>query len=370
MRSNGAGGASLVVSRDGKPKAYRYVLRQRRESEFPEFDPARKSANLRANAAMNVMKLFRFGIFLPILFLVGAASVSAQSTDQSLPTPVLSGEISGTIKALDLGDPRLTRHYYAFEGMPGDLLITVEGKNLNADFDVFTAITLRPLMKATLYDNTSQEVTKGIYLRSHQILILRVEGRTPNDDPGRYQVRFGGTFAKFTGGIPVAEPVESAESETDESRSANRLSSVGATIPRPPAQVEETPEAKPTPENTEEPKPAVEEKPRPTTRRGTSRNPRRTARTTPAKPAPKTDATEAASESASTSPDTAKPADITPPGAQLIVERKDGSRIERPMATVRRVVVEATAIVIFLKSGKIERIPMNIVARMAIEPQQ
>src|SRR5512132_1122124 len=78
-----------------------------------------------------------------------AVCAAAQSTHQALPTPVLSNEISGNITPLDLGDPRLTRHYYAFEGTPGDLLITVEGKNLNGDVDVFTAVTLRPLMKTT-----------------------------------------------------------------------------------------------------------------------------------------------------------------------------------------------------------------------------
>src|SRR6185369_8189644 len=145
---------------------------------------------------MDVMKLLRLVLIALIpAWLCTTSNVLAQSTDQSLPTPVLSSEIIVTINALDLGDPRLTRHYYAFEGTPGDLLITIEGKNLNADVDVFTAITFRPLMKATLYDNAAQEVTKGIYLRSHQILILRVEGRTPNDAPGRYQIRFGGTFA-------------------------------------------------------------------------------------------------------------------------------------------------------------------------------
>jgi len=318
---------------------------------------------------MDVMKLLRLVLIALIpAWLCTTSNVLAQSTDQSLPTPVLSSEISGTINALDLGDPRLTRHYYAFEGTPGDLLITIEGKNLNADVDVFTAITFRPLMKATLYDNAAQEVTKGIYLRSHQILILRVEGRTPNDAPGRYQIRFGGTFAKFTGGIPVAEPSESAESDESEKSSSNRLSSTGATLPRPPA--EETAEPKPTPETTEGSKPAAEEKPPTTSRRTTSRNPRRTTRRTPAKPAPKPAATEPASETGSATTETAQPADITPPGAHLIVERRDGSRIDRPMATVRRVVVEGTAIVIFLKSGRIERIPMANVTRMTIEPQQ
>jgi hypothetical protein len=68
----------------------------------------------------------------------------AQSSDQNLPTPVLNNEITGKIKPLDLGDPRLTRHFYAFEGSPGDLLITIDSKNLNGDIDVFTAVTFRP----------------------------------------------------------------------------------------------------------------------------------------------------------------------------------------------------------------------------------
>ena len=54
-------------------------------------------------------------------------------------------------------------------------------------------------------------------------------------------------------------------------------------------------------------------------------------------------------------------------GARLIIEEKDGTRIDRPMSTVRRVVVEGGVIVIVLKTGRIERIPMSNVARMAIE---
>ena len=63
-----------------------------------------------------------------------------------------------------------------------------------------------------------------------------------------------------------------------------------------------------------------------------------------------------------------KPAETTPPaektksqevvpGARLIVEEKDGTRIDRPMSTVRRVLVEGGTIVIVLKTGRIERIP-------------
>ncbi len=319
--------------------------------------------------------LKRFAQVLGCLSVVAAFPVwgEAQSTDQALPTPVYANEINGRINPLDLGDPRLTRHYYAFEGNPGDLLITVEGKNLNGDVDVFTAVTFRPLMKTSIYaDRPSQEITKSLYLRATQIFILRVEARTPNDEPGTYHIRFGGTFAKFSGGIAVAEPTEAAETEAEKS-SANRLSSVGATIPRPVEEKVETVE-KPTEETT----PAKLE---PTPRRTTSRrtnprsNPRRTNRPT-RKPPAKTEPAETAKteiketeEKAAETPDTEKSQEIQPAGAQLVIEKKDGTRIDRPMSSVRRVTIDGAAIVIVMKNGRIDRIPMSLVNRMGIEPQ-
>jgi len=53
---------------------------------------------------------------------------------------------------------------------------------------------------------------------------------------------------------------------------------------------------------------------------------------------------------------------------RLVIEQKDGTKIDRPMSTVRRVVVEGNIIVIVLKTGHIERVPMSVVTRMAIEP--
>ncbi len=346
-------------------------------------------------------------IFQACLFVViGALAqvVSAQSTDQSLPTPVRSNDIGGKIAALDLGDPRATRHFYAFAASPGDLLITVDSKNLDGDVDVFTAITFRPLMKTSIYATSqSPSVTKGIYLRAHQLLILRIEARTPNDDLGTYRIHFGGTFEPFTGGIPVAETTETTESSVEKS-SANRLSSVGANIPRPAAEMTETAEAKPSPspekspekptEVTETPK-AATGKPAATTRNTPTRPPRRNTRpaTSRRQPPPKktetsgkTDAekTEAAKTGSeeSSSASREKPAETAPTektqpqeiapqpaGARLIIEEKDGTRIERPMSTVRRVVVEGATIVVLLRNGKTERFAMASVARMAIEPQ-
>src|SRR5438067_9362672 len=157
---------------------------------------------------------------LAFLLFSAALPVFPQSSDQSLPTPVLSNEISGQIMPLDLGDPRLTRRFYAFEGTPGDLLITIDSRNLNGDMDVFTAETFRPLMKITFYASSiPSPIAKSVFLHGRQVLILRIEARTPNDDEGSYQIHFGGAFEPFSGGIAVAE---NTQTSTNESQSGAR----------------------------------------------------------------------------------------------------------------------------------------------------
>ena len=335
------------------------------------------------------MKLLRsFLVLTTAVFALGSTRiVLAQSNDQYLPTPVLTNEINGTIAPLDLGDSRSTRHYYAFEATPGDLNLTVNTRNLNGDVDVFTAVTFRPLTKITIYAGTiPPEVTKSLYFRTRQILILRVEARTPNDDPGTYRVTLGGSFQPFSGGIPVAEnaPTESDADKRDD-KNVRRLSSVGATIPRPPGEVVEEPK----PAETAAEKPAEEKPvaPAPSARRNTPRTPPRRnprgrtppRRTTPPKTEtaktetdqPKTEEEKPPADERKTEekPATDKPPQEAPPGARLIIEQTDGTRIERPMSTVRRVIVDTNVIVIVLKTGRTERIPMASVARMAIEPQ-
>ena len=325
---------------------------------------------------------------LPGLLCAIVSNAFSQSSDQNLPTPVTANEINGRIAPLDLGDPRSTRHYYAFEGNPGDLLVTVDSKNLNGDIDVFTAITFRPLMKTTLYASSqTSEVTKGLYLRSHQIFVLRIEARTPNDEAGSYHIRFGGTFAPFSGGIPVAEANAPQADSTSASSDSNRLSSVGATIPRPVVEVPATTEPKVS--GTEKPAedtgatkkttPAAAAKPKPTPAGRNARGRPRPVRPKPKPPEPaKTESakteetrkeTTAAKEAGSEKPEAKTNTQELPvAGAHLIIDSKDGTKIDRPMATVRRVVVEGGMIVIVLKTGRTERIPMASVNRMSIEP--
>ena len=317
-------------------------------------------------------------LFVASLAPAGLCQVAAQSTNPELPTPVFSNEINGTIVPLDLGDSRFTRHYYAFEATPGDLNVKVNTRNLNGDVDVFTAVTFRPLTKITIYAGTiPPEVEKSLYFRTRQIVILRVEAKTPNDEAGTYRITLGGSFQPFSGGIPVAEnaPTET-EPEKRADKNVQRLSSVGATIPRPPGEVAVE---EPKPAETEVEKPAEEKPvtPTPSARRNTTRTPprrnqrgrtpSRTTRTTP----PKTETTKTETEQPKPEeekPATEKPPQETPLGARLIIEQTDGTRIERPMSTVRRIIVEANGIVIILKTGRTERVPMASVARMAIEP--
>ncbi len=154
--------------------------------------------------------LYAFRLTGLLLVLLSAFSFAhAQSIDANAPTPVSSNDLSGTITARDLGDARLTRYYYAFGGNPGDVLITIQSTNLNGDIDVFTAGTLRPLLKFTLYAESASPSTKGIYLRRHEDLILRVEARTPNDDEGSFRIRFGGSFE------PLAAPLIAEAEKTE-----------------------------------------------------------------------------------------------------------------------------------------------------------
>jgi hypothetical protein len=332
--------------------------------------------------------------FVTLPFLVPTI-VSGQSTDLSTPTPVSTNDIVGSITARDLGDSRMTQHFYHFAGMPGDVLITVKSNNLNGDVDVFTAGTLRPLLKFQLYAESASPATKGIYLRRREELILRVEARSPNDDEGSYQVRFGGSFEAIASPlIADAEKKEPAEPLARVGK-GRRVSSVGARINEPqppPEEVAATPPVEtPSPVTNE---PVKAEPPRTSsTRRGRGRVPA-TRRTSPPpaseglvieKKEPETTEKKEAEKTAAVEPRPttptrrggrrgaravpATPAEPEPPsGPRLILELLDGTRVEQYMSTIRRVTIENNQIVVVRKDGKIDRTRMTDVVRMAIEP--
>lgn len=326
----------------------------------------------------------RFFCLLAVLIFT-ALSSRAQSLDANAPAPVRNNTVIGQIAARDLGDSRLTDHYYAFTGTPGDLLITVQSQNLNGDVDVFTAGTLRPLLKLTLYAEISSPVTKSIYLRKREDLILRIEARSPNDNEGTYRLSFGGSFEPVVGGPDIAEnetpSLPATETPSVSGRRTKRVNSAGATIaePEPPprevaATPEATPEAKPIESPTPAEKPAETPKSTPPARapRASRRTPPRrvgtTARApkeTPRKPA----------ENARTTPETTNPPAEQPKpepapevGPRLVIETTDGTLINRPMSGVRRVIVENGQVVVVGRDGKIDRMLLSNVVRMSIAP--
>jgi hypothetical protein len=311
---------------------------------------------------------------LALLFLlsIGAA---AQSTEMEFPTLVRSNEINGVIAPRDVGDPRPTRYFYSFKGAPGDLNVSVESRNLEGDVDVFTAATLRPLAKVSMYAvGMSSSGTKTIYLKTRESLILRVEARTPNDNEGSFRIRFDGAFEPISSDVPDREPVIPTVSST--SKSGRRVTATGARIEEPeplattPPETEnaKTPSAE-TPTPAETPATAVATKPAPPKPR-TPRT-RRTRTPTTRTPTPRTTRTRPATTARRTpTPVEPAPAGAVEPaaGPRLIIETRDGMRVERYMTTVRRVTVENGLLVVITKDGKVERQPMANVLRMAIEP--
>ncbi len=338
---------------------------------------------------------------LTLIFCSAAGASLAQSIDISSPSPIRANEVVGTIAARDLGDSRLTDHFYAFTGMPGDVLITIKSNNLNGDVDLFTAGSLRPLMKFTLYAENSSPVTRTVFLRKREGLILRVEARSPNDDEGIYHVRLGGSFEPIAGPTPLADALsptsESGSTVVSRGKGARRVSSVGARIaevreavaaaptPQPPADLA-VPTATPEPTVTTEAPAAVS-----APRRGRGRVPPR-GRKPASQPARKNEqsSSEATNEEKSLEVPSADspaattrrkgrrgttnrpteqiPAQEPQTGPRLVIEMHDGTRIERFMSTIRRVTVENNQIVVVRKDGVIERSRMSEVIRMSIAP--
>ena len=327
--------------------------------------------------------------------------VRAQSTDINTPWPVTTNETTGKIQPRDLGDARFTDHYYTFTGTPGDLLVTVEGQNLNGDVDVFTVSGLRPLMKFSLYAETATPVSKSIFLRKREDLIVRVQARTPNDDPGTYRLRFGGAFEPITSG-PLFEAAEASRSQTATQENpatpgtGRRVSSVGARIEEPPAEIAAVPTPEPTPAESPEVAPAETAtttpevtKPAPTRTPRGRRQPGRRTRTRPPATAEQPAPAQTEPETAVTTEAEGKPAPEStrrsgsrrqptePPatqepevesGPRLLIETNDGTLIDRYMSSVRRVTVENGRVLVVGKDGKIERIPLANIVRMVIAP--
>lgn len=350
------------------------------------------------------------------------AAAFGQSTDVGAPSPVTGPEIAGVISPLDLGDSRLTRHFYTFGGGQGDVELSIDTNNLEGDIDLFAAAGLRPLAKITLYPGLNSGIARTVFLRRAETLVMRVQARSPNDSDGSYRIRLGGAFIPAV--ASSAEPAEgtrnaAADAASGAGKKVRRVSSVGARIEEPkvevavefdkPASPAPTPEvAAPTTRPTPARRGAARTSPNArtpartdTARRGTARGSARTpaanvvpegAENSSSRPgAEKTEAAESAGSRPTTNarggraaranrtrPAPAAPAEPAPPasaaaglelpGTRLVLELREGGQFVREMSEVRRVTVERGYVVVLLKSGRTERQSLSNVLRMSIEP--
>ena len=319
------------------------------------------------------------------LVLLMCVRAAAQSSEINFPTPVRSAEIAGAIAARDVGDPRPTTYFYTFDATPGDLLITIESVNLNGDVDLFTANNLRPLTKISLYalGANATSASKSVFLRRRESLILRIEARSPNDDAGTYRIRFSGSFEPASGDIAAApETPAVAASATRIDKNVRRVTSVGGRIeePKDEANAAANTEKNVPPEKVAEKEPIAAIKAQPSTlpkiesrnsstsstaraRRGGARRSSRSS-TARAKPTSVENNNAAPASTAAATEAKASP----PLGARLIIEMRDGMKTERYMSAIRRVTVNNGQLIVITKDGKVERLLMSDVLRMAIEP--
>ncbi len=86
--------------------------------------------------------VFRITTAVAVVLLLSGLSASAQSTDVRSPTEVDGSEIVGAIPARDIGDARLTDHFYTFNGLPGDLFITIESKTWRVEARTTTRLVI------------------------------------------------------------------------------------------------------------------------------------------------------------------------------------------------------------------------------------
>ena len=341
-----------------------------------------------------------------LLLLLLGVSLSAQSSLQDHPTPITRNEISGTIKARDVGDSRLTTHYYWFEGAQGDVFINLSSKNFAGDVDVFVQNGLRSLSKIVVYADFGEvETGRVIYLRKPERLLLRVQGRTPNDEAATYRLKFAGSFVAA---VADEKDVPQLPAVGENVTGAVRVNSVGTILPPIPKPVEtkfETDEQKVAEikEKADPVKDSVDEKAvavgDPTVTKNDSKpevfitdnlkkeEPAKS--TTAAKPPPRrkrssapkkiADSTEAAKDTDETvvnktaeivGPET-KAKSVSPvdplANVQLVILFKNGSKIERPLPEVSRFSVDRGVLTVVSKSGHVGKYQMVDVTKVTIE---
>jgi len=345
-------------------------------------------------------------LFCVLSLILCAFSARAQSTDQSFPTPIKSNEIGGRIAARDVGDARLTTYFFVFNGTQGDIFINIKTANLDGDIDVFAAENLRPLTKITVFSDVPESETgRVIYLRKPERMILRVQGRSPNDAPATFNFKFAGSFAPALS-IAGADAPELPQVKTG-NQSDVQVNSVGTIIavkPKPAPtpkeivaenqsprktrqttnKIDDTAETKNSEEKTNDEKIAEDLPPdavsKPivvvtdktvenTAATATAKKPRKRAAPTRKSRAAAADKTSGENAAAAKNAAAKKsPAPNALESVRLLILFKDGTKIERQMSEVLRVGVDKSGVLTLItKDGAIARYSILDVAKMTIE---
>ena len=309
---------------------------------------------------------------LAVLFaaIVFSSAARSQSNDANFPTPLTANVVSGTIKARDIGDNRLTTYYFAFNGEQGDIFINVTTKSLDGDIDIFVADAMRPLTRMVIYADTAiSETGRLIYLRKPEKLLLRIQGRTPNDDAASFQIKFGGSFVALKGKAAMELDAPTVDSDVT---GKVRVNSVGTII--------ETPEIeKPVAKNEEAVATrSTELEMVPVTPKVKPKKPAKikpekveVAVTEPAKEKkPEVESTETKPQTGRKKPEPKKKGESQPDplaNVRLVVIFKNGDRLERPLTEVLKFSVDKGILTVIAKDGTIRRYSMVDVAKVTIE---
>lgn len=306
-----------------------------------------------------------------------AFAVFPQSTEQLFPTPVSVNEITASINAREIGDSRTTTFFYTFNGTQGDLFLNILSTNLNADIDLFIEHGLRPLTKIVVYaDRGETETGRVVYLRKPEKLLLRVQGRSPNDDPGRFRFKFAGAFVAAASDSPLPPELPKVPSEIiAEARPEQRDpkaetdESVGKIKTPIPTETErqkvETVEKSEADSDETKIKPKVvltdpigeaTEKRRDDTKK--SETPDDLPRTETAKESARRERSEARKKAETPDPMAA---------FSLVIVFRDGSRIERPMTEISRFAVDKGVLTVAHKGGQTGRYSMADVVSVTVQ---
>jgi hypothetical protein len=294
-----------------------------------------------------------------ILIPIFIGITSGQSADQSEPTLVPGNELVSNILPRDFGDSRLTEHFFKLRVQQGDLFVNLTHRNLIGDVDIFSIDGRRPMAKLTVVESVDdREIGRVVFIRNSGQILIRVLGRTPNDDPATYRIKFGGsavTNPLLTQVLDLRKPVGVPDLSAPE------------LAPASPGRPQATPEGA---EVAIVPKVSLNE--------GTSVIVEKPLQESPVEPI--IESKEEVNEKETIPAPEAVPSpkvseNTSKPPASSVVERRlflriefdDGGKLERPMSSVQSVGIDKNELVIKLVTGNETRYPISSVVRFTVD---